>query len=142
MKNIIYKIFLLSLLLGLAIGCSDDDKSSTEPETGERDPALVGTWQLTKILSPLATAPGAIGLSLTAVFEDNGTVTFTTIDIDGTAIDTGTWSTSDGNLTINLEGEDSATSPYTIDGSTANITEYPIEYGGTSILASLEFTKI
>jgi hypothetical protein len=142
MKTTLIKILFFSLFLGLLISCSDDDNSSTEPEAGSYDPALVGTWQLTRILSPIVTTPEIIGLSLTAVFEDDGTITFTTIDSEGPAVDTGTWSTSGGNLTIKLEGEDAATSPYSIDGNTASISAYPIEYEGTPILASLEFTKI
>lgn len=143
MKTTLFKILFFSLFLGLLVSCSDDDdNSSTEPEAGGYDQALVGTWQLTQILSPIVATPAAIGLSLTAVFEEDGTITFTTIDAEGTAVDTGTWSTSGGNLTIKLEGEDAATSPYSVDGNFASISAYPIEYQGTSILASLEFTKI
>ena len=148
MKNFIYKtglLFLLTLFLAITqISCSDDDNStgSNEPvgESGQ-DPALVGTWKLTKILAPLATTPEAVGLELLASFSANATLQFTTTDADGTAIDEGSWSTADGNLTITIEGEDPATSPYTVVGNIATISAFPVDFQGTVVLASLEFTK-
>ena len=135
------KIILVLLFIGIFISCSDD-KSSTEPEsTNGNDQALVGTWKLTKILAPIATTPAAVGLELLASFSDNGTLQFTTTDSDGTAIDEGSWSTADGNLTITIEGEDPATSPYTVVGNIATISAFPVDFQGSVLLASLEFTK-
>lgn len=141
MKNINYNFFILLVLSVFLMSCGDDKKSSTEPENQGHDEALVGTWELTKILSPLATTPDEVGLALTAVFSSNGNLTFTTVDVDGTAIDNGTWSTSDGVLTLNIEGEDAASSPYSVSGNIANINAYPVDFQGTVVLASLEFTK-
>lgn len=138
-----YKITLLLLFILALISCSDDDKSSTEPEgTGEIDNALVGTWVLTKILAPIATTPDAVGISLTAVFNADGTMQLTTIDAEGTSINLGTWGTSNGNITITLEGIDPGTSPYTVDGNTATINGFPVEFQGSPVSASLEFTKL
>ena len=135
------KIILVLLFIGIFISCSDD-KSSTEPESNNgNDQALVGTWKLTKILAPIATTPAAVGLELLASFSDNGTLQFTTTDSDGTAIDEGSWSTADGNLTITIEGEDPATSPYTVVGNIATISAFPVDFQGSVLLASLEFTK-
>ncbi len=148
MKNFIYKtglLFLLTLFLAITqISCSDDD-NSTGPDdtTGEsgQDPALVGTWTLTKILAPFPTTPEGVGISLEADFNADGSLQFTTTDADGTAIDEGSWSTADGNLTITIEGEDPATSPYTVVGNIATISAFPVDFQGTVVLASLEFTK-
>ena len=129
------------LFIGIMISCSDD-KSSTEPEAAQGiDQALVGTWKLTKILAPIATTPAAVGLDLSANFSADGTLQFTTTDVDGTVIDNGTWSTSDGNLTITIEGEDAASSPYTVVDNITTITAFPVDFQGTMVLASLEFTK-
>ena len=142
MKTIHKKLVLMLLFVGILISCSDNKKSSTEPEsTNGNDQALVGTWKLTKILAPLATTPEAVGLELLASFSANATLQFTTTDVDGTAIDEGSWSTSNGNLTITIEGEDPATSPYTVVGNIATISAFPVDFQGSVLLASLEFTK-
>lgn len=141
MKTIHKKFVILLLFIGIIVSCSDD-KSSTEPEpTKNNDQALVGTWKLTKILAPIATTPEAVGLELLASFSANGTLQFTTTDSDGTAIDDGSWTTADGNLTITIEGEDPATSPYTVVGNIATISAFPVDFQGSVLLASLEFTK-
>jgi hypothetical protein len=142
MRNISIKSVLVLLLIGILISCSDDKKSSTEPEgNGDNDQSLVGTWKLTKILAPIATTPQAVGLDLTANFAADGTLQFTTVDADGTTIDGGTWSSSDGVLTITIEGEDPAASPYTVVGNIATISAFPVDFQGSVLLASLEFTK-
>lgn len=148
MKNFTYKtgvLFLFTLLLTITqISCSDDD-NPTEPtdNTGEgvQDPALVGTWKLTKILAPIATTPEGIGIALVADFNADGTLQFTTTDSEGTSIDGGTWSTLNGVLTITIEGEDPVTSPYTVNGSIATINSFAVEFQGSTIFATLEFTK-
>ena len=138
--NINYKFFYLILSVFI-ISCSDDDKSTTEPDVNI-DQALVGNWELTSILAPIATTPGAVGLALTAKFNADGTMQLTSTDVDGTVVDEGTWSTSDGEITITLEGEDPGSSPYTVDGNTATISGFPVDFQGTVILATLEFTKM
>ncbi|MCW8849924.1 MAG: copper resistance protein NlpE [Melioribacteraceae bacterium] len=140
MKTINIKFVLILLLFGMLISCSDDDKSSTEPGD-EIDQALVGTWELTNILAPLATTPAAVGLALTAVFNADGTMELTTTDSDGTVVDPGTWSTSDGKVTITLEGGEPGTSSYSINGNVATLSGFPVDFQGNIVLATLEFTK-
>ena len=140
MKSINIKFVLILLFFGLLISCSDDEKSSTEPN-GDIDQALVGTWELTNILAPFPTTPAAVGLSLTAKFNSDGTMQLTTTDVDGTVVDDGTWSTSDGKVTLTLEGEEPGTSSYTISGNVATLTGFPVEFQGNILLATLEFTK-
>jgi len=137
-----YKFFFLIILTAAIISCSDDDDSSTAPEgNAEIDNALVGTWVLTKILAPIATTPEAAGISLTALFNEDGTLELTTVDSEGTSINTGTWSTSSGTITITIEGEEPGSSAYTVDGNTATIDGFPVSFQGSVIMASLEFTK-
>lgn len=148
MKNITYKfalLFLFTLLLSITqISCSDDDNSTGPTDNGgeiTQDPALVGSWKLTRILAPIQTTPEGVGISLDAEFNADGTFQFTTTDADGTSIDGGSWSTQNGELTFTIEGEDSVTSPYTVDGNTAIIQSYSFDFDGTPITATLEFTK-
>jgi hypothetical protein len=145
MIKLISKYSLILLLTFVFISCSDDDddNSPTGPgNIGEVDNALVGTWVLTKILSPIATTPDVAGIALTAVFSEDGTVLITTIDEEGTAVDAGVWGTSNGSITIALEGEEPATSSYSVDGNTATISDFAVEFQGSTVLASLEFTKL
>ena len=139
MKNFNYIILLLALFI-LVVSCGDDEKSTNEPDI-EIDQALVGSWELTKILQPIATTPSAVGIALTAVFSSDGTLEFTTTDADGLTVDTGTWRASDGKLTITLEGVDPETSDYSIVENITTINGFPVEFQGTVILATLEFTK-
>jgi hypothetical protein len=148
MKNFTYKtglLFLLTLLLTITqISCSDDDNSTgpnDTPEDGGQDPALVGTWKLTKILAPIQTTPEGVGIALVAEFNSDGKLQFTTTDAEGTSLDSGTWSTLNGVVTFTLEGEDPVSSPYTVNGNTAIIQSYSFEFDGTPITATLEFTK-
>ncbi|MCB0731703.1 MAG: lipocalin family protein [Ignavibacteriae bacterium] len=138
-KNI-NKILTVLFLAIIIFACSDDKKSSTEPELVV-DQDLVGTWVLTQITSPVTASPETLGLSLTAVFNDDGTVEFTTIDSDGTTVDTGTWGTSNGTLTLEIEGESPASSAYSVTGDKATISGFPVEFQGNVVMAGLEFTK-
>jgi hypothetical protein len=138
-KNIFRIIFLIFAVLIIS-SCSKDNSSPTSPDL-VIDQALVGTWELTQITSPIVTTPQTLGLALTAVFTSDSKVEFTTIQNDSTSIDTGTWGTKDGSLTITLEGGDPATSTYTVNGNTATIDKFPVSYQNSIILAGLEFTK-
>ena len=142
MKNIFLKAVLVLLVGLLLTSCSDDKKSSTEPETvSGPDQALVGNWVLTKILSPIVTTPDVIGLSLTVEFNVNETLQFTTVDQEGTVVESGTWTTSGKNLTITLEGSEPGTSPYSITDNKVAISAFPFDFQGTVVMASLEFEK-
>lgn len=141
MKYINYKFLALLIFSVLLLSCSDDDKSSTEPDNQEIDAALVGSWELTKILAPLATTPAAVGIALSADFNADGTMQLTTTDASGTIVDEGSWSTADGIITITLEGEDPGSSAYSVSDNTATISGFPVTFQGTTVLATLEFTK-
>ncbi|MDX1699137.1 MAG: hypothetical protein R3250_00905 [Melioribacteraceae bacterium] len=146
MIKLISKYTLILLLTIFFISCSDDDNDNNSPtgpgDIGEVDNALVGTWVLSKILSPIATTPDVAGIFLTAIFNDDGTMQLTTVDDEGTSVDLGTWGTSNGNITIALEGEDPVTSSYNVDGDVATISNFEVEFQGSTVLASLEFVKL
>ena len=146
MKNINYSFFILLILSVFLISCSDDKKSSTEPESNfVVDPAIVGVWDLTKITTTatgtlLVLTPEQAGLSFTVTFNSDGSFESTTIDSDGTVVDTGVWGASNGILTIDLDDEDPENSPYTINGNVVTlISIVPLQ--GLEIPATLEFTK-
>ena len=146
MKNINYSFIILLLLGVIIISCGDDKKSSTEPEANlEIDPAIVGTWDLTKITTSatgtlLVLTPEQAGLSFTATFNNDGTFESTTIDSDGTVVDTGVWGVSNNVLTITLTGEEPENSPYTINGNIVTL-DSTIDLQGIELEATLEFTK-
>jgi len=146
MKKINYKFFLLFLFSILIISCGDDDKNPTDPGSGGGDlivdPALVGTWDLTKITSTTfgVFTPAQLGLSFTTTFNGDGSFESTLVDVDGTAIDTGVWGVSEGVITIILEGEEPETQPYVINGNIVNL-DSSVPYQGIDIPANLEFTK-
>jgi hypothetical protein len=143
MKKLIYILFLILFASAFIISCSDDDDDSTTgPDSNDGlDQSLVGTWVLTKILSPIAASPEDVGIALTVVFNDDGSMELTSEDAESTATYPGTWSTKNGELTITLEESEPGTSPYSINGNIATISQFPVEFQGNTILASLEFTK-
>jgi len=145
MRNFINRFIVIAILnivaLLFIVSCKEE---STEPKTKlSIDESLVGKWELTKITKPVVTTPEAQGLALTALFNQDATMQFTTvINADTTTtIDTGTWSTADTTLTITLQDEEPKSSPYVIRNNVVTIREYSIEFNGTLFLATLEFTK-
>ena len=94
MKKLINILFLILIATVFIISCSDDDDDSTTgPDSNNGlDQSLVGTWVLTKIISPPISLE-AVGIALTAVFNDNGSMELTSEDAEGTVTYTGTWST-------------------------------------------------
>lgn len=142
MKKINFIYISLILFAVLISSCSED--KTTEPKL-ILDPALVGTWDLTKIIAKFGTTdieltPEQAGYNVTANFKDDLTFKSTTVTSDSTTIDTGTWGTNDGTLTITIDGEEPESSPYTIDGNVVTI-ESTVPYQGVEIDANLEFTK-
>lgn len=143
MKKQNFTYILILLFAAIIISCSDD-KSSTEPEL-IIDQALVGTWDLTKIIAKLGTSnleltPEQAGYSVTAVFKDDLTFQSTTTESDSVTVDAGTWGTKDGTLTITIDGEEPEFSPYVVEGNVATL-ESTVPYQGFEIDATLEFTK-
>ena len=146
MKNINYKYFFFILISVILLSCGDDDKSSTEPGLNlEIDQALVGTWDLTKITTSatgtlIEFLPEQLGIASTSTFNSDGTFESTNTEPDGTVVDTGTWGINDGVLYIMIEGEETETSSYILNGNVVTI-ESTVPFSGAEIPATLEFTK-
>lgn len=142
-----YKIITVLLFLFFILTNCSDDKSSTEPELNlSVDQALVGTWDLTKITTnvggtPLTLTPEQAGIASTATFNADGTFESVNTDSEGTTTDIGTWGVSDGKLYLMIEGEETDSSVYSINGNVATIeSTVPVE-GFGEVPATLEFTK-
>ena len=147
MKKVNYKFVLVFVFSLLILSCSDDDKSSTEPNGDlSIDQALIGTWDLTKITTnatgtTLEFTPQQAGIALTTTFSGDGTFQSTTTTAEGTEVDSGTWGVKDGSLHILIEGEETETSPYTLNGNVAMLESIVPLTGVGEIPAILEFTK-
>jgi len=145
MKKINYKFILLFLLTALILSCKEE--SSTEPRL-EVDPKLVGTWELTKIITNIGgqdveLTPEFAGLASTVTFNSDLTFESTNTDSDGTTQDNGTWGTSNGNLTIHIDGDEPETTPYEfIDDTNVSIVNIVNIEGAGEVFATLIFTKV
>ncbi|MGK9368447.1 lipocalin family protein [Melioribacter sp. Ez-97] len=137
MKNLLKSLLVLSLLTFIA--CSEDSNPTSS------EPTLTGTWKLTAITihtdsGDLNLLPEAIGYSMTVVLNEDGTYQATYTDADGQYTETGTWTESDGKLTITVDGLPE-TVEYTLSGNKLTFsTTMDIEGFGTQNV-TLEFTK-
>ena len=65
----------------------------------------------------------------------------TTTEPSGTTVENGTWSVSNGNITITAEGEQPFTTTYSITGNELTLSVNEIEFGADTFPAILKFTK-
>ena len=103
------KMVSLAILFSLTMSllftfCSDDSSDNSNPTTSSNP--LSGTWFLQKITltggeEPIEIFPTQAGLSITISMRDDNTYTITTISIEGTQVDEGTWSSTDNTVTFN-----------------------------------------
>lgn len=134
----ILMILLISLLL--ITGCSKDDSPTSS--SGDE---LVGTWVLTKIfLTSLGNTelnPSSVGFSGTIIMKSDKTFTATFSDSDGPSTDSGTWSVSNGKLTMKSTSGETRVWPYGLTGNKLTVeTNLDIPNLG-NIPVRLEFTK-
>lgn len=134
----IFTIFFITVLFFL-LSCSKDD-NPTSPED-----SIVGTWVLTKIIIPnfgnMELTPQEAGLSIT--FKMKSDKTFETIytESGNTETETGTWSISDGKITLTSSTGETQTLDYTIEGNKLRVpTQIQIENMG-ELSVIMEFTK-
>ena len=113
---------VMTLALGWAIaGCSSDN---TGPEI---NPAVVGTWNATSFVIQGGADLIGQGMTMSFVFADDGTYSFTVANDQGGLCDVGTSCTETGNYTasdtqIILDpNEDPQTLNYSISGSTVTV---------------------
>jgi hypothetical protein len=81
------------------------------------------------------------GVSMVLAVNGDGSYSMTTTDSDGTSVETGTWSVSNGNITITAQGEQPFTTTYSISGNQLTLNVNEIEFGGDAFPAILIFTK-
>jgi hypothetical protein len=109
----------LFLAAPLAAGCGGSD-GPTDP-----DVSLVGTWNVTH-LAALGTNFISLGMAVSVVFNSNDTYSFSiTGDLVGiceepatSCTQTGTWSSTSSQLTLDPSDADPVTFSYSITGST------------------------
>ena len=127
-KQFFYLVITL-IPLFFFISCSDDDNPSEGPTLDER---LVGNWTLIKITVPLANmelTPEEAGMMMTGVASSDGKMELTTIDSSGTLVESGTWSTKSGTLTLVFEDE-TVTMGYSVSSNIITVnTPLEIEEG-------------
>jgi len=116
------KLFTLLLitLIVFASACNKDDN----PVSPEND--IVGTWVLTKLILPdygnMEITPQQVGISATFKMKSDHTFEVTFTDADGSDTDTGTWSVSNGKITMKSSSGETQTFDYEISGNKLRIT--------------------
>ncbi len=142
MKKTKQLFYLVTILIPffLLISCSDDDNPTEGPTQDER---LVGNWTLIKITIPLANmelTPEEAGMMMTGVASADGKMELTTIDSSGTLVESGTWSTKSGKLTLVFDDE-TVTMDYSVSGNIITVNT-PLEIEeGVELPAILDFRK-
>lgn len=142
MKKTKQLFYLATILIPffLFISCSDDDNPTEGPTQDER---LVGNWTLIKITIPLANmelTPEEAGMMMTGVASADGKMELTTIDSSGTLVESGTWSTKSGKLTLVFDDE-TVTMDYSVSGNIITVNT-PLEIEeNVELPAILDFRK-
>lgn len=145
MKNISSKKLALTVVIALAfifVNCKDDESNPAAPP--EQDSNLIGTWELLEAYVPsmnITVNAQDLGISVTASFLENSNFEFSTTDSSGTEIESGTWSTSNGSLTLKSDDGTDEVIPYTIDGNVGILkSTYEIQ-PGFEVPADFKFIK-
>ena len=146
MKNLFTKTIALAVVITLAFlftNCNDDDDNPASPPVQDED--LIGKWDLLEAFVPsmnITYSAEYIGISLVASFEANSNYEMTTTDTTGAVeIETGTWSTSNGILTLKDSDGTEEGIPYTINGNVGILKwNYEIQ-PGVKIPADFKFIK-
>jgi hypothetical protein len=81
------------------------------------------------------------GVSIVLAINSDGSYSMTTTDPDGTSVENGNWSVTNGNITITAQGEQAFTTTYSITGNQLTLNVNEIEFGGDVFPAILIFTK-
>lgn len=111
---------LFSILILIVAGC-DKEENPTGPEND-----IVGTWVLTKVILPdygnMEVNPQPLGLQMTLKVNSDKTFEMTVVDSDSTETDTGTWSISNGKITIKSNTGETLVFDYELTGNQLKIT--------------------
>jgi len=145
MNGLTNKIVSFLILITFIFINSCDD-SPTEPKLVV-DQKLVGTWELTKIITSVGSqnvelTPEQAGIASTVTF--NSDLTFSSISIDADSIrtdDTGTWGTLNGELTIKITNGETMKGPYKfLDNGDVSI-DRTVKLSQGEIFATLVYSK-
>jgi len=138
------KKILLLLLISICIlvvnSCKEDNPVSPEDQ-------LVGTWVLTKLTmtrqgQTIVQTPAEAGVQVTLILSSNKTFQMTKTDQSGTTTDTGTWSSTDKEITVKSSDGTTEVVPYILAGNKLSVTvQIAIEEGGIKSPVIMEFTR-
>lgn len=113
------------IALSVSVSCSDDDNGDGGVN------ALIGTWGLEEM-------DEGVEVSLKATFNEdlsgNINVVLSFMGETETENSSFTWSTNGNKLTMNIDGEDTETSTYSISGDKLTITD---DDGSKTVLTRL-----
>ena len=145
-RNLIPVTILLASVL-LITNCKSDDGNPTVPEAPGHDKNLIGKWELVEAYIPsmnLTVTAEQLGISLIAEFNADGKYTMTSTDSTGVPeIETGTWTTANGTLTLKSDNDGSEEEiQYTITGDVGILKSTYEVSEGTEIPADYKFKKI
>jgi len=122
LKNKRPYLFLIVIITTVSFlsSCKKDDN----PVASNGD-ELVGTWVLTKIIVPsynnAELTPDDVGIHATFVLNKDRTFKVTMVDSSGTSVETGTWSTANGKVTLKGDTE-TIEMPYTLSDNGNKLT--------------------
>ncbi len=140
--NITWRILTLVFLSLILVNCSEDDNPT---ETQGNDPALIGKWEATEAYIALLNqtlTPADIGYTAFVTFSENGNYEISITEGQIAEIETGTWSTASGVLTMVDSDGTKESLQYTINGNTGVIKNWPIEFQGVEVVADVTFVKV
>ncbi len=110
----------VSLLIILTTGCDNKDKNPVSPEDN-----IVGTWVLTKLILPdfgMEYEPKTLGMNATFKMKSDKTFEVVFTDKQGSDTDLGTWSISNGKITMKSNSGDTQVFDYELSGNNLRIT--------------------
>ncbi|NOX64235.1 MAG: lipocalin family protein, partial [Chlorobi bacterium] len=137
MDKLLKKIVTLSIIVILTLlmtNCKSDSGNPTSPAS-DKDQNLIGKWQLVEAFIPsmnITVTAEQLGISVVAEFKADGNYSMTTTDTTATPkIETGTWTTANGTLTLKSSADGTEEKiPYTITGDTGILkSTYEIQPG-------------
>jgi hypothetical protein len=145
MNKFIHKLSIIStiiLLSFLFVNCGDDDNPTEAPG---KDPELIGKWEAIEAYIPLlqqTITPADIGYTASVTFKENGDFEIEIVEGQLIETDTGTWSTTNGVITMVSSDGSKESLQYTVNGSTGVIKNWPIDFSGVQVVADVTFSKV
>lgn len=129
---------MISICILVVNSCKEDNLVSPEDQ-------LVGTWVLTKLTvtrqgQTIVQTPAEAGVQITLILRSDKTYQMTQTDPSGTVTETGTWSSTDKEISAKSSDGKIEVIPYILAGNKLSLT-VQVEEGGIKLPIILEFTK-